>query len=101
VTINAAVALDNWPDQAACKGRAQSIFFPIGAGSQSDLARRPAGFDRYATARAICATCPVIDQCRRYALSVVASGQQLDGCWAGLDERERRELAGRKVGWAS
>jgi WhiB family redox-sensing transcriptional regulator len=101
VTINAAVALDNWPDQAACKGKPAAIFFPIGSGSQSDLARREVGFDLYGTARAICAACPVIDQCRRYALSVVASGQQLDGCWAGTDERERRELVGRKVGWAS
>lgn len=99
MTINAAVPLDNWPDLAACKGKPTAIFFPMGAGAQSDLARRD--FDIYATARAICAGCPVLAECRKYALSVVASGQQLDGCWAGLDERERRSLVGRKVGWAS
>lgn len=99
MSINSSVPLDYWPDRAACKGMAEAIFFPMGAGSQSDLKRRH--FDPYETARKVCADCPVIDQCRRYALSVVASGQQLDGCWAGTDERQRRELVGRKVGWAS
>lgn len=102
MTVNAAVPMNNWPDLAACKGKPTAIFFPLGSGGQSALTRaRVDQFDPYATARAICAGCPVLTQCRTYALSVVASGQQLDGCWAGLDERERRELAGRKVGWAS
>ena len=100
MTVNALTPLGDWLEQAACKGKPAAIFFPIGSGSKSDLKRGNAN-DLYATARSICATCPVLVPCRNYALAVVASGKQLDGCWGGTNEAQRIALVGRKVGWAS
>jgi hypothetical protein len=39
-------------------------------------------------ARSVCASCPVIEQCRNYALGVPG----LKGVWAGLSESERAAL---------
>jgi WhiB family transcriptional regulator, redox-sensing transcriptional regulator len=39
-------------------------------------------------AKAICATCPVRQECLEYALR----WDQLCGVWGGLSERERRQL---------
>ena len=42
---------------------------------------------RAANAKALCATCPVIEQCRSYALAA----QEPYGIWGGMTEEERRE----------
>jgi WhiB family redox-sensing transcriptional regulator len=45
-----------------------------------------------ARARAICAVCPVTDQCLAFALA----DTDLVGCWAGTTGQERRAMrAGR------
>jgi WhiB family redox-sensing transcriptional regulator len=39
-------------------------------------------------AKAVCATCPVIAQCRAHAIAV----QEPYGIWGGLSEEERFEI---------
>ncbi len=67
-----------WQQDAACKGEDPRIFW------------RP----HEAHAKAICARCPVIEDCLRHALEADESG----GVWGGMTDRERRALkAGKPV----
>jgi WhiB family redox-sensing transcriptional regulator len=43
-------------------------------------------------AKAVCATCPVILQCREYSLDI----EEQFGVWGGLSEDERRNLLRRR-----
>ena len=43
-------------------------------------------------AKAICAGCPVLAECREYALT---HPERLDGIWGGLSERDRRIIRRR------
>ena len=64
-----------WQTDAACRGADPNIFFltkGIHAGP----------------AKAVCATCPVIEPCRNHAVTNVEPA----GVWGGLTERERRRL---------
>lgn len=84
-----------WRDRAACKGK-QKLFFAVACGDQySKISRLRAESDPYAYARTICAECPVRRECLDFALNLARSGQQVDGMWGGLDERERRKIDGR------
>jgi len=64
-----------WQDKGACVGRPSAIFFP----------RRGENASR---AKAVCAGCPVRDECLEYAL---ANGERF-GVWGGKSERERRRI---------
>jgi hypothetical protein len=64
-----------WLDQAACATADPEIFFP--ASGEPDAA-----------AKQYCASCPVRDACRDYAL---AAGEEF-GVWGGLNEAERRAI---------
>lgn len=69
-----------WVEQAACRCVDTNIFYD----------RRP---NFAATARAICAECPVQFECLDYAIAC----ESLDpygahGIWAGLDRRQRNAL---------
>jgi WhiB family redox-sensing transcriptional regulator len=50
-----------------------------------DGERGPSRNNRIARAKAVCASCPVIQQCREHALAV----QEPYGIWGGLSEDER------------
>lgn len=63
----------SWLDDAACKG-ATAIFFAEGQGHN------------LRAARAICAECPVIAECRQAGL------HERHGIWGGLSPRQRRRL---------
>ena len=41
-----------------------------------------------AKAKALCQTCPIIDQCRMYALEA----KEPYGIWGGFDEKDRQEF---------
>lgn len=69
----------DWVDAAACQGRPQAIFFPATTG---------VGGSVWASAKQICATCPVLVACREYALAA----DERDGVWGGLDPSERRQI---------
>ena len=69
----------DWQIDAACRGMDSALFFhPEGE-------RGPARSGRDARAKEICATCPVLAQCRAHALAV----QEPYGVWGGLSESER------------
>jgi WhiB family redox-sensing transcriptional regulator len=66
---------EEWMQDAACKGKPQEPFFPDRGEST-------------AKAKAMCATCPVSDECLAYAMD---KGMKV-GIWGGKSERQRREL---------
>lgn len=69
----------DWRQQAACKGKTSPFF----SRDVEDLAQ----------ARRLCAGCSVRDECFEYAMS----DRNLQGVWAGLTARERRELGWGRV----
>lgn len=77
---------DAWPLRAACQREDPEIFF------HPDGERGPARSRRQAAARAICARCPVIEQCLDYSIRA----DERYGMWGGLDEEERARLIARK-----
>ncbi|MGW0177080.1 WhiB family transcriptional regulator [Rhodococcus sp. NPDC003322] len=69
----------DWQLRARCRGMDSAMFFhPEGE-------RGPARAWRVRTAKALCAECPVVQECRQHALSI---GEQY-GIWGGLSESER------------
>lgn len=72
----------DWQERGACRGSNTELFF------HPDFERGHRREDRASEAKALCARCPVLEQCRRHALAV----QEPYGTWGGLDEIERREL---------
>jgi WhiB family transcriptional regulator, redox-sensing transcriptional regulator len=80
-------ALDNragWWARAACASADPELFFPI---SYSGPALR-----QVARAKAICARCPIQQECLRYALDAGS----VQGVWGGMTEDERRLLLQRR-----
>jgi WhiB family redox-sensing transcriptional regulator len=76
VTLLAANDLtETWRHDAACRGMDPDLFFP-------ERGEAPA------PAVAVCARCPVRDECFAYAL---AHGEKF-GVWGGLPETRRRRL---------
>jgi WhiB family redox-sensing transcriptional regulator len=65
-----------WTGRAACRTETPDLFFPIGGST-------PAG--DVATAKAICARCPVRRDCLDYALAT----RQRHGIWGGMTEDDR------------
>lgn len=63
-----------WREQAACRGMDTDIFFPQ---------------EKYgiAKAKAICARCPVMAECRDYSLTLPRDDTR--GVWGGMSEGER------------
>lgn len=69
----------DWQIKAACRGLDSSMFFhPEGERGSAKAVRERA-------AKALCATCPVLQQCREHALRV----REPFGVWGGLTESER------------
>jgi WhiB family redox-sensing transcriptional regulator len=72
----------DWQLSAACRGIASDVFFnPHG---ERRLHRR----QRQYAAKRICATCPVIQDCLKWALTV----REPYGVWGGTTPEERTEL---------
>jgi WhiB family redox-sensing transcriptional regulator len=75
-----------WQSDGACRGEDTEMFFhPEGE-------RGPARANRIARAKAVCATCPVIQQCAAHALSV----REPYGIWGGMSEDDREEIYTRR-----
>lgn len=72
--------MGDWRNRAACREQDPELFFPIGDGS--------AAHEQILQATAVCARCPVRQQCLDFALTT----EQTAGIWGGLTEAERREL---------
>lgn len=65
----------SWQDAAGCRGADQDLFFPERGASTRK-------------AKAICAACPVREECLEFA---IRHGERF-GIWGGLSERERRKI---------
>ena len=69
----------DWQFQGACRGEDPEAFFhPEGE-------RGPSRAAREAKAKAICATCPVLQQCAAHALGV----REPYGIWGGMSEDDQ------------
>jgi WhiB family redox-sensing transcriptional regulator len=69
----------DWFDEAACRDADTTLFFPT-----SDA--------HAAEAKAICAACPVREECLEYALET----RPADGVWGGLTAIERHRVLRRR-----
>ena len=69
-----------WHAQAACHGSGNDLFFPP-RGDQIHLERR---------AKAICAMCPVTEECKE------AGKYEQFGIWGGLGVKERKKAFARR-----
>ncbi|MDO5671528.1 MAG: WhiB family transcriptional regulator [Actinomycetaceae bacterium] len=76
----------DWQSQGLCRGTDTDQFFHPD-GERGGTRRR-----RAAAAKAICAECPVISQCREYALKT----REPYGIWGGLSEEERAAIIASK-----
>lgn len=76
----------SWHEDAACRapGIDPELFFPVG---ETGPSLRP-----IRAAKAVCARCPVIDECREWALR---AGEP-DGIWGGLTTTERQRARRRR-----
>ena len=72
-----------WQQEAACRGPLGSVFFP-----PPTTERKREKLAREAKAKQICATCPVMQSCRSYALDI----REPHGVWGGLSEKERQAI---------
>lgn len=72
-----------WQSSAACRGMDGSSFFH--PERESAKARQ----SRIGRAKAVCADCPVLADCRAYVLQV----KEPFGIWGGLSEEDRDQLA--------
>lgn len=78
----------DWQRLAACRSMDNSRFFPL------DGERGHARARREADAKRVCHDCPVLRQCRNYALTV----HEPYGVWGGMTQSERRTiLHGRRA----
>ena len=74
-TYELVAAPEPWTVHGACRGVDTDLFFPTRGNDASQ-------------AKAVCATCPVVDECLDYALRT----HQTVGVWGGCSERERRVM---------
>lgn len=70
-----------WQSHGRCRDYPAAVFFP--EQQRGERLRRTE-----AAAKRICQECPVIAECRKYALSV----PEIYGIWGGLDETERAQV---------
>ena len=78
-----------WQIRAACRGPQAAVFFP-----PSSFERKDEKEAREARAKEICAGCPVRKPCLDYAIRI----KEPHGIWGGLNEVERKQVLGRRVG---
>jgi WhiB family redox-sensing transcriptional regulator len=76
-----------WQHEGACRELPSEMFF------HPDGERGPRRRNRENTAKAICATCPVIEACRKHALAV----QEPYGIWGGLSEDDRLAIINQRL----
>lgn len=77
--------VDTWRGRAACRGPETALFFP-----PTSAERKEDRDAREQRAKAICHDCPVRRECLDHALGM----GEMHGIWGGLNEVERRGLAG-------
>src|SRR3954452_17115664 len=88
-TLSAQRVEESWQIKAACRGPQAAVFFP-----PPQFERKDEKSERETRAKAICATCVVKKDCLEYAVAI----REPHGIWGGLNEVERKQLLGQKVG---
>jgi len=78
----------DWQLLGTCRGADPDTFF------HPDNERGPRRRNREAAAKAICARCPVIEECARHALAV----REPYGVWGGLSEDDREAIYAASAG---
>jgi WhiB family redox-sensing transcriptional regulator len=78
---------NDWRMRSACRGLDPEMFF-----SPDGFETKQEKDEREEAAKAVCATCPVREECLDYALK---AGERY-GIWGGLTELERRSLQRRR-----
>lgn len=76
----------DWQYQGACVDHDTEEFF------SPDAERGPSRRNREEAAKALCATCPVLRECREHALRV----EEPYGVWGGLTINERAEIINQR-----
>lgn len=84
--MSAQMSSTAWQERAVCRGPQAEAFFP-----PPQFERKLERLDRERRAKAICAQCPVQQQCLDYAVAI----REPHGIWGGLNEAERRSLVER------
>lgn len=79
--MSAQLSVDSWHHRGACRGPQLAVFFP-----PAQFERKAERAEREQRAKAICATCPVREECLEFALS----SREPHGIWGGMNENERR-----------
>ena len=74
-----------WQFDGACRQADPELFF------HPDGERGAKRANRERAAKAVCATCPVIEQCAKHALSV----REPFGVWGGMSEEDRELIYSR------
>lgn len=77
-----------WQDRASCKGMDPTLFFGPEYAETVKEKR-----DREDAAKAVCAECPVRNECLEYALDA----REAYGIWGGRTEVERKALLRRRA----
>jgi WhiB family redox-sensing transcriptional regulator len=77
-----------WQERAACQGSDARLFF----GPEKERVRDREA--REGAAKRVCASCPVLRECRNHALQT----PELFGIWGGLSETDREIGFGRNFG---
>ena len=72
----------DWQIHSACRGVDSTVFF------HPDFERGAERINRDATAKILCHSCPVVEQCRAHALHV----REPYGIWGGLTAQERDDI---------
>ena len=73
----------HWRNQAACRDTDPELFFPVGTSGPA--------LAQVTEAKRVCAGCPVLTQCREFALA-----HQAAGVAGGLTEQERSKARARR-----
>ncbi|MDP9118601.1 MAG: WhiB family transcriptional regulator [Actinomycetota bacterium] len=76
----------DWQVQAKCRGSDTATFY------HPENERGPSRVRREMRAKSVCASCPVIDNCLRWALVA----REPYGVWGGLSAEEREVLIARR-----
>jgi WhiB family redox-sensing transcriptional regulator len=82
----AETAVRDWRDRSACLDEDPELFFPIGNTGPALV--------QVEEAKAVCARCPVLEQCRNWAMENPKLTEY--GVFGGMSEDERRSLRRRR-----
>ena len=83
---------EDWRRWSACAS-AEDVFFPPDVNDRNGHETPKAKQARIRAARAICAACPVVDDCLESVMAYEERAPFRFGFWAGMTEEQRDEYA--------